>query len=87
MGEPDGRVGLVPVLAARAGGTERVNADVTLVEANLRAGVLKDRDDHKGRMTAAAFLVRGDALNSVGASEALQLPCDGRVKDGVRRSR
>src|SRR5205085_7635469 len=58
MGDPDGGVRLVHVLAAGAGRAERVDAQVALVELDSRRLVEERRDDHlrQARVTPARLV-------------------------------
>src|SRR5690606_13105692 len=83
VGDADGRVGLVDVLAAGARGAEGVDAQVGRVHLD-RLAVLLDRDDrHRCRrgVDAPLGLGLGHALHAMGAGLELQAGVDAGAVD------
>ena len=74
VGDADGAVGLVDVLAARAAGAEGVDAQVGRVQLHLRGGVgLGQHGDGAGAgVDATLRLGGGNALHAVAAGLELQ---------------
>ena len=85
--DADGRVGLVHVLAAGAGGAVRVDADVVVVDLDRRVVGEQRRDDHlrEARMPAMRGVERAEADEPVLAALRLEDPVRVVALDRERR--
>src|SRR5581483_8643861 len=82
VGDTDGGIGRVDALTARAAGTERVDAEILLVDLHVDFFRFRqDRDGDGRRVDAAARFGSGHALHAVHAALVLQLAVDAAAFD------